>query len=1001
MIPFRRPLGLLLMLLFSMQTFAQQRSESEAMAVAADFLQRETGAAATPRLTVLPRQHVANQIRRQLARPLKGYALHTGFYVCNAEGGGFVLVGADCRQCDILAYCTEGSFDATDMPCGLVALLEQYNNEYEHIQQSAEGPATLAQAPKHVQTQAVTPLLKSEWSQSTPYNNYCPMDPSTGERCITGCVATAMSQVMYYHRYPSSPADSVISYVSKYDDNRRINISKRLSSYALKWSDMLNVYKNVNYTSTQGNAVASVMSAAGLSVQMSYSSDASSAHCTDEAYALINFFGYNPNMKYVCQEYYTSTDWLRMIEKELTEGRPILYGGHSAPDEDGNISGHAFIVDGMDSQGRCHVNWGWSGQYQTNGNAYVYYALSSFKPGSHDYSKSHEMVLGVTKNTTGTRELVFYSDGFTIDGWEQGLSVGATTKFRCTTWCYDSHANTYHTPLPCYLTYGVVDVNEDSNKLSILTELSAQPHRFLIYNGLKYHHDVTLDAGHFKEGHTYRLYPAVLNAEKNRWYGIHTTGGASNYYVARVKGGKIYFGKMKEPELPGETPAISHVSVTCDNSNLSKVQPGAALSLHAVFKNDGSKVTTDTRVRIFDSNLKGLYNTDSESYTFNSGTQTKVDWDITLPDDIPDGKYYITIQYYRSWGDDPAWIYDKDKLIAFTVSSTSQTPDIGIVSQTCDNSNLSRIQPGERLSLHAVYRNTGATVTTDTRVRIFDSDFKGLYKTESEAYTFTSGTQTEVDLTIKLPANIPDGSYYATIQYYRSWGNDPSWLYFKDKLIAFTVSTGGSSPKEMSVTTSVAGFATFFDSQSAYVLPSGLTAYVVAAASSGSLTYKAIADGSQSGVVPKGVAVMLKGSASKTYKLTSTDASVSYNGSNLLRGSDTSTTTTAPSSSGYLFYKLSYGRSSTAYSDVFGWYWGSSSGGAFTINGHKAWLALQESSTRAAFISLDGLDSLNGLETLGPQASDLNHETYDLSGRRLSQPHRGINIINGKKVVVK
>ena len=871
------------LLLLSSMTYAQQRSETEAAAIAADFLQRETGTATPPRLTMLPRQHLATQIRRQMQRPFTGYAMRTGFFVFNADDGGFVIVGADNRQRDVLAYCTEGAFDGADMPCGLTALLEQYNREYELLGNGSAQQA--ASSPAYVQTKAVTPLIKTKWDQLIPYNTYCPIDPSTNKRCYTGCVATAMSQVMYYHRYPSSPADSVVSYVSAYDDNRKINLNKRLSTIPLNWSSMLQVYKDVSYSDAQGKAVANLMYAAGLSVQMSYSSEASSAFCPDEAYALIHFFGYNSNMRYVRQKYYTSEGWIRLIEEELSAGRPILYSGHSEPDENGKSSGHAFIVDGIDSQGRCHVNWGWSGKYQESNGAYVYYALSSFKPGSSDYSQDHEMVIGIDKTTSGNKEITFFAEEFNINGWQQGFNVGATASFTCTPWCYDSHANTYHTPVWCHVVYGVVDT-ENNNKLSLLTDLQEQALPYKIWEGYKLNKDVTFDASHFQEGHTYKIYPAIINMQKDRWYGVHTKGDASNYYVARVKGGKVYLGKMKTPTLPGE-------------------------------------------------------------------------------DDVP---------------------------------------KISCVSQTCDNSNLTTVKPGERLILHAVYKNEGAQVTTDTRVRIFNSEIKGVYYTDSKSYTFKSNAQTTVDGSITLPNDIPEGDYYATLQYYRSWGDDPSWMYFKEKLIAFTVSNS-TAPKETTVKTSSAGYATFYDSQTSYVLPSGLTAYVVITASGGSLTYKNIAEGSQSGIVPKGTAVMLKGGQSKTYKLTATNASASYTGTNLLRGSDTSTTTTTPSSSGYLFYKLSFGHSGTAYANAFGWYWGTSYGGAFYIDGHKAWLPLKESSTRAAYLPLDNLE--DGIEGPTPDSSHEEREAtgvwYDLGGRRVeSEPwHQGIYVKDGKKVLVK
>ena len=868
------------LLLSSVAAWSQPRSESEAREVAARFMADELGVKKRPLLNMVARQRVSRQIRQRLERPLEGYALGSGFYVFNAEDGhGFVIVGADARQEEILGYAAEGSFDADDIPCGLAMLLEQYNREYEGVQQQG----TSLQAPRRIQTTPVSPLIKSEWGQNTPYNNYCPMDPATDKRSITGCVATAMSQIMYYHRYPSSPADSVVNYVSEFDESRKIGLTKRLSTLPLNWGSMLDIYKDVNYSSAQGNAVAALMYAAGLSVHMDYSSKESSSKTADAAYALIYFFGYNKNLKYVKKDYYSNETWIDMIQKELSAGRPIVYSGRTPKDDEGNSSGHAFILDGIDASGRCHFNFGWNGNYQRTDAGYAYYALSSVKPGSHNYSYEQKMIVGIQKETTGTHEMVFYADEFKIEGWKQGFNVGDVAVFACPAYCYDSHTNTYHTPVPCYLAFGMKDATNLEGKLTLLNSVTNNEY-FLFKNGWGskgFKQNVTFDATRFKEGGTYYLYPAVLNGQKNTWYNIHTLGAKSDFYVARVKNGKIYLGQGEVPSLPNDSPNISYVSQTSSNSNLSKMKPGDRISLTAVFKNSGSTVTTDTRVRIFNSDIQGVTNTSTVS-----------------------------------------------------------------------------------------------------------KEFKG------------AGAQTQVDLSITLP-ELADGDYYATIQFYRSWTDDPSWRYNKDFLVPFTVSTSSSSTKEMKVTTSAAGYATFYDSSTSYTLPSGLTAYVVSSASGGTLSYTSIAKGSQSGIVPKGVPVMLEGGSSTTYTLVSTTQSASYTGSNLLRGSDMSTTTTA-SGSGYLFYKLSYGHSSSAYSNVFGWYWGAANGGAFTIGGHKAWLAVKESSTRADFFAIDETD---GIEGLTPNLSPLGEGSrYDLSGRRITSDRQmpgGVIIINGKKVLVK
>ncbi|MBR1667931.1 MAG: chitobiase/beta-hexosaminidase C-terminal domain-containing protein [Bacteroidaceae bacterium] len=207
--------------------------------------------------------------------------------------------------------------------------------------------------------------------------------------------------------------------------------------------------------------------------------------------------------------------------------------------------------------------------------------------------------------------------------------------------------------------------------------------------------------------------------------------------------------------------------------------------------------------------------------------------------------------------------------------------------------------------------------------------------------------------------------------------------------------------QDYDVTLSNAGYATFYDSQTAYRLPSGLSASVVTGVSNGKLTYKSIADGAMSnGVIPKGVAVMLTSDNKRatTYTLTATESTETYSGTNLLKGSDVATTTTA-SGSNY-FYKLSYGQSGTNLNDVFGWYWGAQNGAAFQIDAHKAWLVvpksadapirsfvIDEETTGLADVKIDGVD---------------NDVYYDLQGRSISKPtSKGIYIRNGKKIIIR
>ena len=183
------------------------------------------------------------------------------------------------------------------------------------------------------------------------------------------------------------------------------------------------------------------------------------------------------------------------------------------------------------------------------------------------------------------------------------------------------------------------------------------------------------------------------------------------------------------------------------------------------------------------------------------------------------------------------------------------------------------------------------------------------------------------------------------------------------------------------------GYGTYYNSVCGVTLPAGAEAYIMA---DGAPTYTKIADGNNGShnTVPADVAMLLKGTSSVALAL---DNEITGSvGSNLLKGSDVSATTTG----GSTYYKLTYG-SEPGHEDIFGWYWGEDEGAAFTSPAHKAWLAL--SASARAFVDLPG-DETTGIKSMNNGQFD-NGAVYDLQGRRVAQPTKGLYIVNGKKVI--
>lgn len=201
-------------------------------------------------------------------------------------------------------------------------------------------------------------------------------------------------------------------------------------------------------------------------------------------------------------------------------------------------------------------------------------------------------------------------------------------------------------------------------------------------------------------------------------------------------------------------------------------------------------------------------------------------------------------------------------------------------------------------------------------------------------------------------------------------------------------------PAYATVKMSKTGYATFYNSKNNYVMPLGMKAYVVTGATTEAITYQELTN-----VIPAGTAVMLESVIKEAgeYKLYSTETEATYEGINMLKGSDNDTMTFGDSDQ-CLFYKLAFGHSGTNLSNVFGWYWGANDGAAFQIEGHRAWLAIPKSVASARGYSL--INGTTGINMVNTDVQN-NDEYYNLQGQRVMTPTKGMYIHNNKKVIIK
>ena len=269
------------------------------------------------------------------------------------ENRGFMVVSADDAVPALLGYSDNGVFDPDNLPPVLKYWLEEYGNQIEFLRSnSTPGTRGIEESSSEVTFPSswtpIEPLISTKWNQNAPYNILCPLDGDT--KSYTGCVATSMAQVMKYFNHPAEPT----GYISYYCSSLRKTLSLNLNEIKFDWNNMLDSYSG-SYTPTQANAVATLMQAAGYSVQMEYSAGESGTVSGILPYAFTTYFRYDKSVTYYKRAQYEFSKWAQMIYDNLKNVGPVIYDGQ------GSAGGHSFICDGYQGNGYFHFNWGWGG----------------------------------------------------------------------------------------------------------------------------------------------------------------------------------------------------------------------------------------------------------------------------------------------------------------------------------------------------------------------------------------------------------------------------------------------------------------------------------------------------------------------------------------------------------------------------------------------------------------------------------------------------------------
>jgi 3D (Asp-Asp-Asp) domain-containing protein len=467
----------------------------------------------TPRLTARRdfrhSRTVSKPLRRnspapQSAAPRAAQQEEPLYYVFTMNGnGGFIIVSGDDVAKPVLGYSDEGTFDENNP--NLVYWMETLAQEIagaieKDIPQAAETKAVwdALNSDYSISPQAsgdyVNPLVKTKWNQNAPYNNLCPI--ISGTYTVTGCVATAMAQIMKYHGRPTIRNVTIPGYKTRTKGITRPAIPGP-TTYG--WDNMSNTY-TTSSAGVPASEVATLMYHCGVSVEMDYKVSAeggSGAYSADVVQALKAYFDYDAGIAFHRRNYYTYAEWINLLKAEIKANRPVYYAGYG----DG---GHAFVCDGYDADDLFHFNWGWGGS--SDG----YFEISALNPGSigigggsGGYNEGQEIITGVQPNRGGSGGQPAIQLGLATFSASKSSLNSLTASFNVTAGTLTNTGAS--TVTEAYL--GVLLCNQDNSCRSYQTAkktLELCPRYY--YPSYTLWSDYSLPAG--LPAGTYKLYPA-------------------------------------------------------------------------------------------------------------------------------------------------------------------------------------------------------------------------------------------------------------------------------------------------------------------------------------------------------------------------------------------------------------------------------------------------------------------------------------------------------------
>jgi len=453
--------------------------------------------------------------------------------VVGREERGFIIVTNDDRFPGVIGY-SDKAFST--IPPAMNWFLNTIEQNMQEMAKTGVFYTTIR--PSSGYPESIEPLLKSTWDQGKPYNIMCPGGNGASSRLYpTGCVATALAQIMYFHKYPEIGIGDH-QYSFKPESGVGKILSANFGETHYDWDNMIDDYSK-SYTDEQANAVATLMLHCGVAVEMHYTSSGSGAYGQEACLGIKKFFGYNKNARLYTRDYYTAESWMNMIFKELNLNNPIYYSGSSE-----GSGGHAFVIDGYDKNGFVHVNWGWGGK--SNG----FFDIALLNPPGYSFSTGQDMIIGMCKPDV---EIPYESQ---IVAKELNFTFYGTSTKRVTIsgTIYNAAAEKFNGTIACVL--------ENGDNTIVLKTLENQTLQ-AVTGGQWFNTTFSLPSNNLSSipDGTYRLFVGSKTTEDTKWQLVRPKEGEISNYTIVKNGNDVTWTESKDDKWASSTTGISSVVI--------------------------------------------------------------------------------------------------------------------------------------------------------------------------------------------------------------------------------------------------------------------------------------------------------------------------------------------------------------------------------------------------------------------------------------------------------